>query len=137
MTGKRLTSKGKCFQAEGYSWLEFYDYSSKFRLTAIYDNNGDMVEWYFDLSREIGKQNGYPYHEDWYLDVVLTPDGEVIILDEDEYDEAYKKFEMTEEEYKEGKRLVQELVEKLKGRHEKVSKFTDKYLKKITGEGDI
>lgn len=137
MTEKRLTSRGKCFHAQGYSWLEFYDYNSKFRLTAIYDDKGKIVEWYFDLSREIGKMDGYPYHEDWYLDVVLTPDGEVIVLDEDEYDEAYRKFEMTEKEYQEGKELVQELVEKLKGKQKEVSHFTDKYLKKITEEGDI
>jgi len=135
MTGERLTSTGKPFQAEGYSWLEFYDYNSKFRLTAIYDDKGKIVEWYFDLSREIGKMNGYPYHEDWYLDVVLTPEGDVILLDEDEFDEAYKKFEMTEDEYIEGKQLVKELIDRLQGKEEKVGEFTDKYLERLQKEG--
>lgn len=135
MTEKRVTATGKCFHAEGYSWLEFYDYNSKFRLTAIYDDNDKIVEWYFDLSRDIGKMNGYPYHEDWYLDVVLTPEGEIILLDEDEFDDAYKKFEMTENEYLEGKRLVQELMKRLEGKQEKVKEFTDKYLEKLQKEG--
>lgn len=135
MTGKRVTSTGKCFHAEGYSWLEFYDYNSKFRLTAIYDDKGKIVEWYFDLSREIGKKDGYPYHEDWYLDVVLTPDGEIILLDEDEFDEAYRKFEMTEKEYLEGKELVNDLINRLEGKQDRIKEFTDKYLEKVHKEG--
>ncbi len=135
MIGRRETSEGKCFHAEGYSWLEFYDYNSKFRLTAIYDDNGEIVEWYFDLSRQIGKQDGYPYHEDWYLDVVLTPDGKIILLDEDEFDEAYRKFEMTEDEYHEGKRLVKDLMNRLEGKQDKIKEFTDKYLERVHKEG--
>ena len=135
MIGRRETSEGKCFHAEGYSWLEFYDYNSKFRLTAIYDNNGKIVEWYFDLSREIGKKDGYPYHEDWYLDVVLTPDGKIILLDEDEFDEAYRKFEMTEDEYHEGKRLVKDLMNRLEAKQDKIKEFTDKYLERVHKEG--
>lgn len=135
MIGRRERSERKCFHAEGYSWLEFYDYNSKFRLTAIYDNNGKIVEWYFDLSREIGKKDGYPYHEDWYLDVVLTPDGKIILLDEDEFDEAYRKFEMTEDEYHEGKRLVKDLMNRLEAKQDKIKEFTDKYLERVHKEG--
>ena len=55
-----------------YKWLEFYDYSSKVKLTAIYDENNEIIEWYFDIAKEIGKDNGIPYEDDLYLDVVVT-----------------------------------------------------------------
>lgn len=133
---KFLIPNGKCIRDNGYKWLEFYDYDSKFKLTAIYDNNNKIIEWYFDLVRSIGRENGFPYTDDWYLDVVLTMDGEILVLDEDEFDEAYRRYEMTREEYEVGKNLVDELVNRLRNTTnvvEKVNKFTDKYLKKLEG----
>ena len=84
---KLLIPNGKCIMDNNYKWLEFYDYSSKVKLTAIYDENSEIIEWYFDIAREIGKDNGIPYEDDLYLDVVVTPSGEIILLDEDELKE--------------------------------------------------
>jgi predicted RNA-binding protein associated with RNAse of E/G family len=53
--------------------LEFYDYNSKVKLTAIYDANNEIIEWYFDIARKIGKENGIPFEDDLYLDDVVTP----------------------------------------------------------------
>lgn len=36
------------------------------------------------MKREIAKENGVPYKDDLYLDVVVTPTGEIKLLDEDE-----------------------------------------------------
>lgn len=46
----------------------------------MYDEKNEIVEWYFDIARKIGKENGIPYEEDLYLDVVVTPTGEIILL---------------------------------------------------------
>ena len=89
---KILIPNRKCIMDINYKWLEFYDYSSKIKLTAIYDENSEIIEWYFDIAREIGKDNGIPYEDDLYLDVVVIPSGEVILLDEDELKEAYNKI---------------------------------------------
>ena len=80
--------------------VKFYDYSSKVKLTAIYDENNSIIEWYFDIARKIGKDNELPYEDDLYLDVVVTPNGEAMLLDEDELKEAYNKREMTIKEFK-------------------------------------
>ena len=78
-----ILDNGLCIQDINYKWLEFYDYTSKVRLTAVYDEKNEIVEWYFDMARGIGKEDGIPYEDDLYLDVVLRPDGETILLDED------------------------------------------------------
>lgn len=123
--------KGLCIQDNNYKWLKFYDYGSKIQLTAVYDGKNEIVEWYFDIARSIGKEKGIPYEDDFYLDVVLTPKGKVILLDEDEFKEAFKRDEMTKEEYDEGYKIAYELMKKLEGNVDKVLKFTDKYLKEM------
>ena len=83
------------------------------------------------MARGIGKEDGIPYEDDLYLDVVLRPDGETILLDEDELKEAFDSLEMTKEEYQETYKIAYDLIEKLKDNQEKVKAFTDKYLKEM------
>lgn len=125
---KILIPNGKCIMDNNYKWLEFYDYSSRIKLTAIYDENNEIIEWYFDIAREIGKDNGIPYEDDMYLDVVVTPSGDVILLDEDELKEALERKEMTKDEYDEAYKIAYDLMEKLKNNKDKLQEYTDKYL---------
>ena len=130
---KLLIPNGKCTMDNNYKWLEFYDYSSKVKLTAIYDENSEIIEWYFDIAREIGKDNGIPYEDDLYLDVVVTPSGEIILLDEDELKEAFNKREMTKEEYENAYEEAKQLMNKLKNNKDKLKEYTDKYLFQMLG----
>ena len=126
---KILIPNGKTIIDNNCKWLEFYDYSSRFKLTAIYDENDEIVEWYFDIARIIGKENGIPYEDDMYLDVVVTPSGEIILLDEDEFEEAYNRREMTKQEYEEAYNIAYDLINKLTGKHMELKAYTDRYLK--------
>ena len=130
---KLLIPNGKCIMDNNYKWLEFYDYSSKVKLTAIYDENSEIIEWYFDIAREIGKDNGIPYEDDLYLDVVVIPSGEIILLDEDELKEAFNKREMTKEEYENAYEEAKQLMNKLKNNKDKLKEYTDKYLFQMLG----
>ena len=131
---KILIPNGKCILDNNYKWLEFYNYDSRIKLTAIYDENNEIIEWYFDIAREIGKDNGVPYEDDLYLDIVVTPSGDVILLDEDELKEAFDKKEMTKEEYDEAYKIANDLIEKIKNNKNKLNEYTDKYLKQMLGE---
>ena len=131
---KLTIPNGLCIIDTNYKWLEFYDYSSQIKLTAIYDDKNHIIEWYFDLAKKIGKEDGIPYEDDLYLDVVVTSSGEIKLLDEDEFEDAYRKREMTKEEYNNGYILINELIEKLKGNTDKLKEYTDTYLEKMTKE---
>ena len=122
---------GLCVLDTNYKWIEFYDYSSRVKLTAIYNEKNEIVEWYFDIAREIGKEDGVPYEDDLYLDVLLRPDGEVVLLDEDELKEAFDRREMTQQEYDEAYKVANDLMERLKGKRDEVKAFTDRYLNYI------
>ena len=65
----------------------------------MYNQNKEIIEWYFDISKEIGSENGVSYEDDLYLDVVVNPDGEIILLDEGELKEALDRLEISKEDY--------------------------------------
>ena len=130
MSGKEQFKDSKlCAKASGYKWLQFYNYGKKICLTTIYDDKNEIVEWYFDIARKIGKENGIPYEDDLYLDVVLTAEGKTILLDEEEFEEAFKKYEFTKDEYDEAYEIANSLMKKINGKADEMKKFTDKYLK--------
>lgn len=125
---KIVTPNGKSIIDNNYRLLEFFDYNSNIKLTAFYDDNCEIIEWYFDIAKEIGKENGVPYHEDLYLDIVVKPDGKIILLDEEELKEALEKFEITEQEYKMSYQEANNLIKALQENIHKLKQFTDKYL---------
>lgn len=133
---KIVIPNGKCIMDNNYKWLEFYDYNSKVKLTAIYDENNEIIEWYFDIAREIGKEKDVPYEDDLYLDVVVTPEGEIILLDEEELKNALNRMEITEKEYKDTYKEANQLMDRLSNKKEELQEFTDKYFKLMIG-GDL
>lgn len=125
---KFVIPNGKCILDKDYKWLEFYDYNSKIKLTAFYDNNNEISEWYFDIAREIGKENGLPYEDDMYLDVLVTDYGEIILLDEDELKEALDKMQITKIEFENAYKEAFQLMDRLHSKKQELQNFTDKYL---------
>ncbi|MCI8384759.1 MAG: GNAT family N-acetyltransferase [Clostridia bacterium] len=131
---KLVISNGKCIMDNNYKWLEFYDYNSKVKLTAIYDENNEIIEWYFDIARKIGKENSVPFEDDLYLDVVVTSNGDISLLDEDELKEAFDRFEVNKEDYDMAYNEAEQLMNILKDNKEKLKNFTEKYLKEMLKE---
>ena len=89
-----------CIGDNDYAELRLLPDGKNWMLTAIYDNNDKLVEWYFDITRENGvDENGEPYCDDLYLDIVMTPDNRILILDEDELAAALEYGNITQQEY--------------------------------------
>lgn len=126
---KIVMPNGKCILDNNYKLLEFYDFNSKIKLSAFYDENNEIVGWYFDIARKIGKENGLPYEDDMYLDVVVTDTGEIILLDEDELKEALDKKQITELEFENAYKEAYQLMDRLQNKKQELQNFTDKYLK--------
>lgn len=73
----------------GYIWLQHLPDNENYSLTTMYNSQGNVVQWYFDISKQNGvNAEGIPYFDDLYLDVVILPSSEIIILDENELLEA-------------------------------------------------
>jgi len=66
----------------------------------MFNNNKEIVQWYFDITKQHGVDNrGIPFFDDLYLDVIVLPSSEILLLDEDELKEALDKEELIKDEY--------------------------------------
>ena len=85
---------------DNYTWYLIYPDNANYAITIMYDDNNNLLQWYFDIAKEVGVENGIPYEDDLYLDLVIGPNGESIVLDEDELKDALDKKNITIEDYK-------------------------------------
>ena len=87
-----------CLLDEDYVWIEVYPDYENYAITIIYDDKGNLIEWYFDIAKEVGVENGIPYEDDLYLDLLIKPNGVSIILDEDELKDAFNNGIITKKD---------------------------------------
>lgn len=100
-----------CLADDGYSWLVFLPDEKNWCMTAMYDKQGDIIEWYFDITKENSvDESGIPYYDDLYLDIVLLPDSEIMIFDEDELKAALELEEITTEQCDMASYVCHELI---------------------------
>lgn len=101
-----------CIIDNGYSLIEAYPEGGKYALTIMFDDKGTLIEWYFDVAKTVGVENGIPFEDDLYLDLVITPDGETIVLDEDELLSAREEGLISQEDVDCAYSTLQELKRK-------------------------
>lgn len=64
------------------------------------DENDEVLVWYIDMIAKQGIDvDGVPYFDDLYLDLVVYPDGTIIVDDMDELEEALSKKDITKEQF--------------------------------------
>lgn len=108
-----IAGDGVCIGDAGYSWLQFLPDNENWALCAMYNNYGKIIEWYFDITRENAvDEEGSPYGDDLYLDLVVMPDGRMLVLDEDELQDAYESNKITADEFNMAHRVKDELIER-------------------------
>ncbi|PES96940.1 hypothetical protein CN491_06445 [Bacillus cereus] len=97
---KEYNGKELCIADHGYTWMQYFISGKNFAITAMLDDQEKLVQYYIDVAKEYEiDERGLPYFDDLYLDVVLLPNGEIYVLDEDELEDAYKSGDVTKEEY--------------------------------------
>lgn len=87
-----------CLLDEGYVWIEVYPDDENYAITIMYDDKNNLIEWYFDIAKEVGVENGIPYEDDLYLDLLIKPNGTSVILDEDELKDAFNNGIITKKD---------------------------------------
>ncbi|MEN2768668.1 DUF402 domain-containing protein [Ornithinibacillus xuwenensis] len=81
-------NKQVCIVDDGYFWLQQFPFNKNHSITAMYDANGNIIQWYIDICSEIGIENGIPWMDDLFLDIIVLPTGESLVLDADELEQA-------------------------------------------------
>ncbi|MBQ8798143.1 MAG: DUF402 domain-containing protein [Lachnospiraceae bacterium] len=86
---------------EGMTWLQMVPEGRAHMVTAMYLPNGRVSTWYVDILEAVEyNRDGIAVYVDKYLDVIFTPQGDVLVDDRDELDAAYASGELSKEQYK-------------------------------------
>ena len=73
-----------CIVDDGYQWVQHFPIGQNYSVTSMFDVNGEIVQWYIDICADMGIDQNVPWLDDLFLDIVVLPNGEIILLDEDE-----------------------------------------------------
>ncbi|BCJ95837.1 hypothetical protein acsn021_34060 [Anaerocolumna cellulosilytica] len=112
---------------KGIKWMSILPQNDWYCITAVMNEKEEIILWYIDMIAAQGvKIDGVPYFDDLYLDLVVYPDGKIIVDDMDELEDALEKNDITQEQFK----LAIETSDKLhKGILSNITNFI-KYTKK-------
>lgn len=122
----KLNNEDLCLRDNGYTWYEVYPDNENYAITIMYDTKNTLVQWYFDISKNIGVENGIPYEDDLYLDLVIGPNGESSVLDEDELKEALDNNVITKEDYNFAYEVLNKLQREYVGNFDHLVALTEK-----------
>lgn len=130
---------------EGMVWLQLIPDGYKRLITAMFlpqkrTVKGELYPYsvsaiYVDVIEDFAYDpDGVAAYVDKYLDVRLTPQGDLIIDDRDELDEALKNKELTEEQYNDALTECDLIIEQMGNDIEKMEKLYCDILGMVYGE---
>lgn len=112
-----LPKAGKVAVAgKGMKWLQLIPDNSSRVITAKFLPDEKVSVWYVDVIEGIEyAADGVIVMVDKYLDVIFSPQGDVMVDDKEELDAAFASGELTKQQYEsaltEGDRIVEELCQ--------------------------
>ncbi|MDR1550384.1 MAG: DUF402 domain-containing protein [Hungatella sp.] len=85
---------------KGLKWLSILPQDDFYCITAMMNERNDILVWYIDMIEEQGiDMDGVPYFNDLYLDLVVYPNGVIMVDDMAELEEALSKKDITQEQF--------------------------------------
>ena len=100
----------------GYYIMEYTPLNKLYNIRVFIDKDLNTIMYYFDISLGNGIENGKPYYDDLFLDIIYPNNSKdlIIIDDEDELEEALNNGQITKEEYDLANKTCNELKTELK-----------------------
>lgn len=112
---------------KGVKWLSILPKNDFYCITAMMNEKNEILLWYIDMIAGQGTdEDGVLFFDDLYLDLVVYPDGTIIVDDMDELEEALVMGDITQKQFE----LAISTSEKLKcGLLSDIKKFEEYTLK--------
>ena len=86
--------------SSGLKGLSILPENDFYCITAMLNEKNEILLWYIDMIADKGTdEDGIPYFDDLYLDLVVYPNGTIIEDDMDELEEALLIKDISEEQY--------------------------------------
>ncbi len=85
---------------KGIKWMSILPQNDFYCITAMMNEKEEILVWYVDMIEGQGTDSeDIPYFIDLYLDLVVYPDGTIMVDDMDELEEALLQKDITQEQY--------------------------------------
>ena len=120
-----------CIADAGHSWVQVACHGQPYWLTAMFDRNDRFLQIYFDIARPpCFDDPDDPVFEDLYLDVVLTSQLELVVMDREELEAALETGEIDRETYDFARNSCQTLLQWLESHKQDMVE----YVTRVYGE---
>ena len=97
----------------------------------MFDDNNNLIEWYFDMIKTNGVENGVPYIYDLYLDLVIKSNGKEVVLDEDELKEALNNRDISKDDFNMAYKTMKKIQDKYRNNLGELIELTNKLYKEL------
>lgn len=111
----------------GYYWLQIGLKNENYWLTAMYNEKGEFVQYYFDTTRKNFIDGKDSYFEDLFLDVVFQGGNKIEIIDLDELNQALLEQVISQEEYDLARMTAERIMKKILKNREEYDNLCLKY----------
>ena len=98
---------------DNYQWLQILPEKKRYSITVMLDDKGNPLEYYFDINIENVTQKGNARTIDLCLDVLVLPNGEYELVDEDDLQRALDQGQITRKQYHEAYVIAHQLMIKI------------------------
>ena len=112
-----------CAADAGYAWLHVLPEGENWCLTAMFDETGTPVQYYFDISENNTLDGENSRFTDLYLDIVCLPDSRTELIDQPDLDQALSDAVITQEQYDLAQHTAQTLQPLIESDFSRLSAF--------------
>ncbi|BAE05531.1 MAG: DUF402 domain-containing protein [Staphylococcus haemolyticus] len=96
---------------DNYQWLQILPEKKRYSITAMFDDKGNPLEYYFDINIKNITQKGNARTLDLFLDVLVLPStGEYELVDENDLKLALKNEQITKKQYHEAYMIAHQVM---------------------------
>lgn len=116
----------------GMAWLMMLPERGGLCVTAPMNADGTVALWYMDMIAGQGVDGrGIPWFDDLYLDLIIHPDGSMMVDDRDELDEALRRGDITAEQHRQALEICEMLQKGLAQGAEPLQALTKQCFRQI------
>lgn len=86
---------------DGYLLIEITPKNESYNIRVFLDKERNILQHYIDICKITGfdEEENSPFYDDLFLDIVISKNGEIRVLDEDELSEALECGTITKEDF--------------------------------------
>lgn len=83
----------------GYYWTQYFPEGKAYAVTLMQNDSNEVVQAYIDIGQHGLSDQGIPYSDDLYLDVIVRPNKGTELIDQDELEQALKDGQLSQADY--------------------------------------